>query len=365
MRKTLTSRVFVDRRWRLIAALGIIGAQSARGQVGVIAGTVRNAADGGDVPFTVVTLTSARREVLANQVGRFALRDVSVGQIEMRFRRVGFVPLDTVVTVTAGDTTRIHILLAPLSMRLPAMQVVGSSHTRLARGCAAFPTENARAVVLSLLDQFAQNAEQYRALVRAHPFWLQFTWAKVTRNVDGKIVNELPNDPRLGPVDHLVLVASERAVYQPGKVFRVVRGVDEVFVPELQDFADEGFMMNHCFAYAGDTTVDSTPLVRLQFAPAPAVTEPDIKGTAYLRAKDYALTSVEMRTTGLAGRFAKQYDSVRIQLRYRDLYPGIVVLSHLESFLLPSVDERRRFPMLVSRGEVEDFAGVRWLKSAP
>lgn len=344
---------------------GAVWAPDAPAQTGFIAGTIRNGADGAGLPYSVVTLPATRGEVLANERGAFLVRGLAAGRIEMRFRRVGFIPLDTVVAVTAGDTTRIDVSLMPLSTRLPAIRVLGSSRVRLADGCPAFPSENDRLVVMNLLDQFIQNADQYRALVRAHPFWLRFTHTKLTRGLDGNIVRAPPEDSRLGPVDHFILVASDRAVYQPGKVFRTVRGVDEVFVPELQDFADEQFMLRHCFSYAGDTTIDGTALVRLAFAPVTALTEPDIQGTAYLRARDYGLAAVDMRTTGVSPRFAKTYDSVRVLLRYRNLLPGIVVLSHLESYLIPAANEQRRFPSLASRGEMQDIVGVQWLKGPP
>lgn len=329
---------------------------------GLIVGTVTHAEMGGELPYTSVLLPDAHREALADHHGRFLFRDVPAAPTLIRVRRVGFVPFDTILTVVAGETTFVRISLAPLPTRLQTVRVLGSSRVHLAAGCPPFRTENERLLVMSLLEEFAQNAEQYRMLVRTYPFWLHLTYAKVTRNLDGTVTREQPpNSPLIG----IVLVASDRAAYQAGKVFRRMRGDDEVIVPELQDFADEGFMTHHCFAYAGDTTVDSTSFMRLEFAPVGTLTDPDIQGTAYLRASDYTLSRVDLRTTGVPDRYAKNYGSVTVHLAYRELLPGIVVLSHLESYLVPSLEERKRFPTVASRGEVQDFVNVRWLKGQP
>ncbi len=351
----------------LAVALVSVAPTSARAQsrAGVIVGTVSVAGATSAVPFAGVLLPDLRREALADQQGRFAFRDLEATPTLVRVRRVGFAPLDTLVSIGSGETTFVRLSLVPLPARLQALRIVGSSRVRLAAGCPAFRNENERMLIMSLLDQFVQNAEQYQSLVRAHPFWVRFSYAKLTRHVDGTVASELPNDPRVGPVDHLLLVASDRPAYQAGKVFRRVRGADEVFVPELQDFADEAFMMNHCFSFAGDTTVDSTAFVRLRFAPIAAMADPDIQGTAYLRANDYTLARVEMRTTAVTERFAKSYASVTVQLGFRELLPGIVVLSHLESYLVPGPEERKRFPTVASRGELQDFVSVRWMKGPP
>jgi hypothetical protein len=165
----------------------------------------------------------------------------------------------------------------------------------------------------------------------------------------------------MGKIAHIVLNASDRPVYKPGAVVRQIRGGPEMLVPELQDFADEAFLSSHCFSLEADEGADD---IVLRFRPIRNIETRDIAGTASFRAGSYVLREVDVHTTGIPSQFAKGMDSVRVVTRYRDLMPGVPVLSRLESFLQATPGETADASR-VSWGEIQTLVGVSWLKTAP
>jgi hypothetical protein len=202
-------------------------------------------------------------------------------------------------------------------------------------------------------------------LVKSHPFSLRFTLAHLTRHVDGRISRPRPTLPGIGATEQVVLIASANPVYRPGAVFRSVRGVDEVFVPELQDFASESFTSKHCFRYDGDTVIDSVKFIRVAFEPNSELTTADVRGRFTLRADGFTLAAVEMETTGIPAQFARSFSSIRVTTEFTELLPNIAVLSRLESFLVPGTRAESGEAGIASRGELQTLLGVVWAKGPP
>src|SRR6185295_1483399 len=97
--------------------------------------------------------------------------------------------------------------------------------------------------------------------------WLRFAQIRLARYANGQVDSSAVVDPKLGEAKTFIQIASDKAVYQAGNVFRRVKNVDEVFVPELQDFADETFIANHCFQQLADTTFGERRFFRVSFSP--------------------------------------------------------------------------------------------------
>ena len=83
--------------------------------------------------------------------------------------------------------------------------------------------------------------------------------------------------------------------YEPGKLVAPTTAVEsaareKMIVPQLVDFADDAFMDNHCFRYAGLSNVDGARRIRLDFEPIKGLRTPDVRGSMYLDTVSYALT---------------------------------------------------------------------------
>jgi hypothetical protein len=336
-----------------IGVFGGLAARDARGQgAPVIYGFVRTAEGGMAMPYSVVAMSSLNREQFTNDVGGFTLRELPVGPLTLRFRHVGFAPHDTTVVLRTGDTLHFDVALTRLAIRLDAMHVTAA--------CATTQDVAASATLAELFEQVRQNAEQYRLLVRSHPFTRRMRVAEIVRTDDGKSA--------LGAPEVLILDSDVDQGYKPGQVFRRSEGRNRdlvVALPELPDFADSLFIAKHCFSYGGDTTVDSVSVVRVAFSPVTDLTEPDLSGVIMLRADDYAIWAVDQVTTAVPKNVASEIASVRAVTRFQDILPGIAVISNVESFLAPGPHRMRSEPKVVSRGEVQRLVELKWKKGPP
>ena len=66
-----------------------------------------------------------------------------------------------------------------------------------------------------------------------------------------------------------------------------------MIVPQLVDFADEVFTDNHCFRYAGVSTVDGVRRIQVDFEPIKTLREPDVRGSMYLDTASYQLVRTD------------------------------------------------------------------------
>ncbi|SRR5258708_720088 len=327
---------------------GEIAAQSAP----VVYGVVKTAEGGVAMPYSVVAIPSLSRQQFTNDVGDFSVRDLPVGPLTLRFRHIGFAPHDTAVVLHAGDTLHVDVALSRLAIRLDAMHVTAA--------CARTQDAAASGALTELFDQVRQNAEQYRLLVRSHPFTRRMRVADVIRTDDGRVT--------MGTPEVIIFDSDVEQGYKPGNVFRrseLRGGALVVALPELADFADSLFIAKHCFSYGGDTTVDSIRLVRVVFAPVTDLAEPDLRGVIMLRTDGYTIWAVDQVTTGVPRSVASEITSVRAVTRFQDVLPGIALIFNVESFLSPGPRRATAEPRVVSRGEVQTLDELKWKKGPP
>src|SRR5688500_16233810 len=74
----------------------------------VVARTVERRG-GEPLGFTAVSVPTQGIQRLTTESGTIVLRDLTPGEIVLRFRRIGFAPTETVVTVAANDTAQIRV----------------------------------------------------------------------------------------------------------------------------------------------------------------------------------------------------------------------------------------------------------------
>jgi hypothetical protein len=96
---------------------------------GVIAGTVLSEAGGAPVDQATVTITGARTVARTDERGRFRL-EASPGTHMLRVRALGYEYAQRPVTVRAGDTTAITIVITPVPQRLQAVQTTAKPKQR-------------------------------------------------------------------------------------------------------------------------------------------------------------------------------------------------------------------------------------------
>src|SRR6202012_2277630 len=95
--------------------------------------------------------------------GRFILPDVAPGRVVVRAKHIGYAPTDLPVTVEPGDTVRITIELAKVTVVLPAVTTVGTCTKP------GPPRQDLSPAFFVLFEQVRQNAERSRLLTRSYP----------------------------------------------------------------------------------------------------------------------------------------------------------------------------------------------------
>lgn len=99
-------------------------ALAAQAGTGTITGSVQ-AADGEPLAGASVTLGAARQAAVTDTGGRFVLRAVPAGRYTLRVVRVGHVPHERAVIVTADAETALAVVLAPQVVALDGLHVEG------------------------------------------------------------------------------------------------------------------------------------------------------------------------------------------------------------------------------------------------
>ena len=316
-----------------VIALGGASAQNAT----VVAHAVGR--EGGEpLGFTTVSVPSHGIQRLTDESGTAVMRDLPPGEVRLRFRRIGFAPRDTVVTVAANETARIHVEMVRLAIRLPTVVVEGACTDRT-------PFEEKTPILAELFDQVRQNAERLVLLARERPFTIDASRERGPRGRGATPPTEafargpLPNEP-----------------YVPGRVHRRTGNTGVVKLPELADIADTAFTNNHCFWYAGQTRFGADSVIQVDFEPVPWLAKDvDLEGSVYLRVDGYRLVGMVTRLNRMPREFPNLV-AYATRAHFDELVSGIPILAEWE---LTNTFRGSREPTVVETGRV---TGVRWLE---
>jgi carboxypeptidase-like protein len=319
---------------------------AARAQTVAVAGQVFAREEKEPLASATVSVVPQGTQLLANENGQFTLRNLSAGEIRLRFKRIGFVPKDTVLTLAGNDTARIRIEMTRLAILLPAMVVNGKCTD-------GAPFEEKPVVLAELFDQVKQNAEQLRLLTRARPFVLKTIRVRGYRARDNRIAATR--------IDTIVRPPMPEEAYAPRRVLARGEGVDAglwlVKLPELSDFADTAFMNSHCLQYAGQTRFESDSVIQVDFEPVPWLNKDiDIAGSIYLRVDGYQLVALVVRLNRIPSQF-RDLREFSVRARFTEFVAGVPVLSDWE---LTNTFRNRSMSPRVEIGQVVD---MRWLDS--
>jgi Carboxypeptidase regulatory-like domain len=313
---------------------GLIGlAVQLHAQVSTVVGRV--SVTGTDLPvgYAIVSVVPGNRELFTNADGRFVLRDLQPGRVRISARRVGFAPVDTTIDVTGRDTVQLSIGLSLITIQLPAVHSLAKSCAHPGGSDAQIGLELAQ-----LFDQVKENAVRNRLLSRSYPFEL---------DVERKISRPEPLlEARFVAYDTVVLSSDRAWRYAPGKMLGTREYASGVFagrwstitMPELADFADERFLLNHCFEFAGVELVDGDSLLRIDFTPTPVVHTPDVAGTIFLDPKSYQLRITDLSLVNLTRQLRGQMSGQSIRAHFQEVIPGVPVLNAVASVVFPKED---------------------------
>lgn len=308
--------------------------------------------------YTVVSASPGGDEQFTNGEGRFLIHNVPPGRVTLRVRHIGYAALDTTVDVAAGDTVRVVLEMSLITIELPAVH-------SLAKACAHPGGSDAQiGANLSLLfEQIKENAERNRLLSRSYPFEL---------SIERKITKPEPLlEARFVAFDTITRSSDRDWRYAPGRMLGTREYDGGVFggkwwtitLPELADFADERFLVNHCFDYAGLDVIDGDTLLRIDFRPAPAVRTPDVAGAVFLDPSTYQLRTTELALVNLTKQLRAQVSGQSIREDFTEIIPGVPVLDVVSSVVFPKEDPKA--PAGEPATENQRTLAVRFLKGKP
>jgi hypothetical protein len=312
---------------------------AARAQHATVVGRVVVRESGEPVTNASVSVLPNGAARLGGENGSFTLRDLPLGEVRLRFRRIGFAPKDTALVVGANDTVRVSIEMTRLALELPAVVVNGACTDRT-------PFEDRPPVLVALFDQVTQSAERLRLLARERPFAIEMI---DTRGIPGRT-----------PVvtDTMVRGPLPAEPYKPGHILRDFQGRKNARAvhPELPDIADTAFTNNHCLRYAGQERLGSDSVIRVDFEPVPWLArEADFEGSMFVRVDGYQLVGMDTRMNRMPKEWEGNIVGFGRRARYQELVGGVPVLAELET---TNTFRGSPIPVVNRRSRV---IGVRWL----
>jgi hypothetical protein len=321
----------------LIAAAGTALSSASMAQTATVMGQVLLQDADQPLPYTTVSVMSHGIQLLTSESGRFTVPNLLPGEVRVRFKRIGYSPRDTVLTLAANDVARLTVRMDRLAILLP--EVVADRGTCTNER----PLEPKATVLAQLFDQLSQNAERFRLLAEARPFFMHVHRITGARGRDNRIVPLR--------VDTIVRGPMPPEPYRPNNVLRKSRdGEWVVGVPELPDYADSAFTNNHCFFYAGQSRRGEDSVIAVDFEPTEKVgKEVDIEGTMYLRVDTYELVETITKLNRVPPQFRRNgFQDHVVRVKFGEIVNGITVLEEWD------LTNRYRPPRatFVERGQV-------------
>lgn len=292
----------------------------ALAQDGVIRGTVSDSV-GATLGYSVVSILPEDRRVLTDDVGRFVLSGMAPGSYRLRARHLGYLPLDTVVTVGAAELPPLELRLRHVTIRLAEMRVVAPGP------CVnpGPPDPDTNLSLAIIFGELRENADRALALEAQFPFIYR---------VERRMLQQMPDgNTRPAGTDTVAIDGGARWSYRRGQVITIVndygKPTRQLNIPGLVQLADSGFHNAHCFTYGGVEKIRRRPYIRVDFAPDRLIDTPDIEGSVYLDPDSYQISRIVMSLTHPEKLDAK-ISELKVTSSFREIVTSIAILDSAE-----------------------------------
>jgi hypothetical protein len=263
------------------------------------------ATTGASLPFADVSIASLRKERLADRDGVARFTGLATGRVEVRVRRVGFIPLRQSITLSGTDTLR--AALQRLSFTLPPVVTKDAV-------CPGRPVGDT--ATLAIIEQMRINADRARMMSEQFAFSSQVERVLSYQGMAGR------------GIDTLTVSGEIRWRYAPGKL--VVRAPDsrdpsaeQLLIPQLVHFASDEFLAHHCFRYVGPKELDGVQRARIDYEPIRTLKDPDVAGSLFLDTLTHRLVAMTMEMDRPVNAAVQR--KIRVETRYVDILPGIPI----------------------------------------
>ena len=243
------------------------------------------------LPNAEVIEVEAGRRRFTDDRGLAAVPWPASQRLHLRVRQLGFKFVEHTFQRSpdsaAADT--VTIVLQRVAYALP--EVV----TREAPRCEQDTDSLAKQASVFALEQLRLGAERFEAFRKAYPFRIRQERRTVRVGEDGKAKSvrsnfEEANGDRWGDP------------YVPNDIVRREPLGFSIAILFVSTLADSTFWARHCFTVLGIESLDGQRAVRLHFAPATTIRDPEWQGTAFIDSATSILRRVEFRLTGLTDR---------------------------------------------------------------
>jgi len=270
-----------------------------------------------------VAVEPGARESLTSADGRTSFVTLDAGLYRLRIRRIGYIPLDTSVTIADGEQRTMRIVLTHAAVVLSAVRIVTYPPCRKP----GLPDMVRQPELTQLLVQMRLNAEQFRFLIQSRK--IDYTVERrtgITREQSG--FHEESTDTLF------TRLSSDGWRYRAGRVVTKAAGVSAsreqvMHLPKLDDLASEEFLRNHCFFFAGRELTESGASFRIDFRAAERIRSPDVHGSIWLDSATYMIRS-ELLELSRIPRELRDVTSVRAMTTFAEISPGLPIFDTVD-----------------------------------
>ena len=233
--------------------------------------------DGQGLPYGTIAVQPLGITRFTDETGHLTFRRLPPGTYTLRAREIGFGPVDSVVTLHAGDQLAVTIALPHVAIRLARITIVGGHRSRECTTNTGLPEYSSDSGVDEIFRQLRANIDRVSLLTEQYP--LEYSLERVR-------LMRMP-----GSFDHVIqhdttVFDDRKPPYEPGKVvyFDMDHGQRKQMARLITfaDLGDSAFLANHCFEYGGEPLIDRQRMIRIDFRAAKRLRGPDVDGSIFL-----------------------------------------------------------------------------------
>ena len=319
-------------------------------------GTVLAEATGQVLPYSTVTIDAIGRERFTDQAGSFIYYSVSPGKYKIHIRQLGYIPVDTTITLSAATShpvfslVRVASALADVEVSAPVRRCI-------------VPAEDGGWVddadLATILGEARTNANRERLLRRTYPFEYKLAQQHDTYDVKAS-THRIVYDTMTFRSDDVWRYRKGRVV--SGDRSKLFGDVRVMRLPTLTDLADQRFLTAHCFKYSGISTDDSIPTHRIDFAPIPEIVTPDVEGSIFIDSATYLIRRAEFRLTK-GGTIKPAVLGMTVTTTYREILPNVALFDEIKSVQPLSRSDSSAHP--TEFRETQQLLSFRFLYGGP